>query len=189
MPTTENSLLLQWIEKTAPLIDFASLGRRIGRNNYKKLELYMFFWFALEIVILILSDFIRFNIFVEICVFILFSYRLFEILITSFNSVFLSVLEGKRSGPIARLFLTVQFNYIEVMAIFSLFFFLLLSDVSLVKSINYSVSLATLSGTTFDEKVTGLYIAGIAEMLFGIFFVTGIIAALVNYLGAREGKK
>jgi hypothetical protein len=37
--------------------------------------------------------------------------------------------------------------------------------------------------TTDDNAV---FVASISEMLLGIFFVTGVITAIANYLGAKE---
>ncbi len=182
----EGSILWGGLELIFSALEKLSLGKAIEKDRPRRLEIYVLSWLVAEIITLVTVAFIPAGKLAWIFIFVLFSYRLFEVFITAFNAVIISVMEGKKTRSIPRVFIFVLLNYIEVMIIFAVFYFFLLEGASMMKSLNYSVSLATLSGITFDMDKDSLYLAGIIEMLLGIFFIAGALAALVNYLGSRE---
>ncbi len=77
-------------------------------------------------------------------------------------------------------------NYVEVNLIFAIIFNFVLDHEPVIKSLQESVSLATLTGANFDTENTGVFVTSIFEMLFGVFFVAGIIGTLANYVGSKE---
>jgi|WetSurMetagenome_2_1015567.scaffolds.fasta_scaffold845209_2 hypothetical protein len=95
-------------------------------------------------------------------------------------------MQKKKLHSVPRLFSLILVNYIEIILIFGIIFDFLFKQSDIIKSFYYSVSLATLSGTTFNNPTSPLFNASIFEMLLGVFFVTGAIAAIANYLGAKE---
>jgi hypothetical protein len=69
---------------------------------------------------------------------------------------------------------------------FSIIFNFLMDHPSVLNTLNTSASLATLAGFTFDNPNDAIFAVGISAILLGIFFVTGVIAAIANYLDAKE---
>jgi hypothetical protein len=117
---------------------------------------------------------------------VLLSYHLFEIGVTSFNSVIISPIKGEKHRSVPRLFSLILADYIEVILIFGIFFNILIAADTVLKSLHMSVSLATLAGASLSQESDVIFIASIAEMSFAIFFVAGAIATISNYLGSKE---
>ena len=182
----ETGLLLHWIESGSNLVVKASLGRRLEQGHPNRLDIYIISWFILQVILTITLIFTSLSGAAEIIIIVVLVYRLFEISITNFDSVFVRVMQKKSHKSVPRLFSLIFVNYIEMILIFGIIYELLIVDASMARSLNYSVSLATLSGISFDNPTTGLYIAGIFEMLLGVFFVTGAIGAIASYIGEKE---
>jgi len=80
-------------------------------------------------------------------------------------------------------------NYVELILIFSAIFYQLFGRTSIAMALNYSVSLATLSGASFSVDNTALYATGIFEMLLGLMFIAFILGTIINYLSERDSAK
>jgi hypothetical protein len=182
----EIGLLLRLVESGSNTAVKVSLGRRLEENHPNHLDIYIISWALFQLLIIIALVFTSFGDAVKTIIFILLGYQLLEIAITNFDSVFVRVMQGKGHKSVPRLFSLIFVNYIEIILSFGIIFRLLINNATVAQSLNYSVSLATLSGLTFDNPTTALYIAGIIEMLLGVFFVTGAIAAIANYIGEKE---
>ncbi len=181
----ESGLLLQWIELGSNIAVKASFGRRLEQRHANRLDIYMISWFLFQLILIVALIFTSLDI-AKIAIIVLLGYRLFEIGVTNFDTVFVRVMQHRAHKSVPRLFSLIFINYVEIILSFGVIFQFLIDNSSVAKSLNYSVSLATLSGLTFDNPTTGLYIAGIFEMLLGVFFVTGAIAAIANYIGEKE---
>ncbi len=182
----ENGLLLRWIESGANQLVKISIGRRLEKGHPNRLDIYLLSWYIFLISLIVIIIFIHIGMLAETVLIAILSYHLLEIGVTNFDSVFVQVMQRKRHRSIPRLFSLVLANYIEVILIFGIIFDLLYDQQDIIQSFNYSVSLATLSGTSFNNPTPALNIAGIIEMMLGIFFATGAIAAIANYIGSEE---
>ncbi len=183
--TQESGLLLHWIELGSNMAVKASLGRRLEQQHPNRLDVYVISWFLLQLILIITLIFASLEV-AKIVIIVLLAYRLFEIGVTNFDSVFVRVMQHRAHKSVPRLFSLIFINYIEIILSFGIIFQFLIDNSSIAKSLNYSVSLATLSGLTFDNPTTALFITGIFEMLLGVFFVTGAIAAIASYIGEKE---
>jgi hypothetical protein len=182
----EDSFIFVGFKRLFRILESLSLGKAIEGSVHPRLEVYIVVWMFLEVCLVIASYFITFSQAALNVIFALFYYRLFEIFVTSMNSVIIWPMEKKRSRPIGRIFVLVVLNYLEVMVLFGFIFYSLLGQNSFMLGLNYSVSLATLSGVTIQTESQAIYAAGIVEMLLGAFFIAGVLSALFNYLGPRE---
>jgi hypothetical protein len=182
----DHGTLLRWMESIVGILIQVSLGKRIEGTRANRLDIYISSWAAFEIIILIVLAFVNIGAPVEIILFILLSYHLFEIAVATFNSVIITPLEGKKHSSVPRLFSLILVNYFEIILIFAIMYNFLMDHESVLKSLNLSVSLATLAGANPDKESNPIFIATIAEMLLGIFFIGGAIATVSNYIGNKE---
>jgi hypothetical protein len=181
-----DGLLMKWLETATNVAVNLSLGRLLEKIKPSLLDIYFVTWLSFQIITLLLLVFYRFSGFTQAVLLVLFSYRLLEIGVTMFDSVFISVIQKKRHRSIPRLFSLVVVSYLEVALTFGIIFNFLMGHPSVLNTLNTSVSLVTLAGFSFDKTDNAIFAASIAEMLLGIFFVTGVIAAIASYLGAKE---
>ncbi len=182
----ETGLLLHWMEAIGDQVVKISIGRKLERGRPNRLDMYILGWFLIQSALLVTLVFVNVSNLVENIIIAVLSYHLLEIAITNFDSVFIKVMQKKRHHSIPRLFSLVLANYIEVILIFTIIFDLLYNQADIVQSLNYSVSLATLAGASFQNPTSALNAAAVIEMMLGIFFVTGAIGTIANYLGSQE---
>jgi hypothetical protein len=182
----DHGLLLQWFEAAVQLLVRLSLGKKLEAGRASNLDIYVLVWLALEIIILTVMALVPLVSPVKTTLVILFSYHLFEIGVTSFSSVIIAPIQGKRHSTVPRIISLVLIDYIEIIFIFAIILKFAQDGEPVLKSLQQSVSLSTLAGVNFDSESTSVFLASIFEMLFGVFFVTGIIATLANYIGAKE---
>ena len=95
-------------------------------------------------------------------------------------------IEGKRHSTVPRIVSLVMVDYIEVIQIFAIILNFTLENAPVLKSLQQSVSLATLAGVNFETENTFIFLISLFELLYGVFFVTGIIATLANYVGSKD---
>jgi hypothetical protein len=182
----DHGLIISWLESSISFLVKLSLGKRLEGIHPNRLDVYILSWLTLEIAVLIILTFTNLSALTLIILSVLFSYHLFEIAVTSFNSVIIMPIQKKRHRSMPRVFSLVLVDYLEVILIFGIIFHFLLEHDSILKSLKYSVSLATLAGINIDQESNVIFLAVIFEMLFGIFFLTGIIATIANYIGSKE---
>ncbi len=182
----EHGLLLRWLESSVGGVNKISLGRWLEKGHPNHLDYYLIFWFIVLILFIVWQAFTSLNGPWVTVVTAVLSYRLLEIAVNTFDSVFIMVMMGKRHRSIPRLFSLILANYVQVIWAFGLLFDLLMSQTSLSTAFYDSAALATLAGTSFDNPSTGLLVISIFEMLLGVLFIAGAIAAVANYLGNKE---
>jgi hypothetical protein len=182
----DHGLLISWFEAVTGFLVKLSLGKKMEGTRPEGLDIYVLGWLTFIIVILIILAFIPLSGVVMTILIILFSYHLFEIAVTSFNSVIIAPIEKKKNSSVPRKFSLVLVNYVEVILVFTIFLNFVLDYEPILKSLQESVSLATLAGASIDTESNAVFLTSIFEMLFGIFFVTGIIASIANYIGSKE---
>lgn len=182
----DHGLLVRWLEAATKALIRLSLGKKLEGIHPDRLDVYVLSWLAFEIALIVLMVFVHLASPVTIVLIVLFSYHLFEIAITSFNSVIIRPIEHKKHHSMPRLFSLVFFDYIELILIFGIIFKFILDNASMMKSMLYSVSLATLAGANFDEQTNAVLLASIFELLLSVFFIAGAIATIANYLGPKE---
>ncbi|GEM_PF-5494102 len=185
----EQGFLLSGFEKVFKTLDNLSLGNYISRGNHRKLEFYILGWIVLEILMLVLLCTSEIDHVIIWTLLGILCYRLFETFATNFYSVIILVMERKRVRSISRTFVVALLNYVELILIFSAIFYQLFGRTSIAMALNYSVSLATLSGASFSVDNTALYATGIFEMLLGLMFIAFILGTIINYLSERDSAK
>jgi len=84
-----------------------------------------------------------------------FAYRLFELFVISFHS-FYDALNKLKHRSKARMIASVLLKHAETILIFGFWFYLQVDSATIVKCLDYSVSLATLSGLTLQTETTSL---------------------------------
>lgn len=165
-----------------------SLGKKVEGwfKNENSLDFYVLFWLAFEIAILIVLVYVLFNNLAAVIFSVVLAYHLFEIGVTSFNSVVIAPIQKKKQSSVPRKFSLVLVNYIEVILIFAIILSFVMESDSVLKNLQTSVSIATLAGTNLDQESNAIFLTVIAEMIFGVFLVAGIIASIANYIGSKE---
>jgi hypothetical protein len=185
----EQGFLLAGFEKLFKILDRLALGNLFSGGNHRKLETYILGWIVFEILLIILLGTSRIDTVITWTLLGILCYRLFEAFETNFYSVIILVMERKRVRSMPRTFVVALLNYIEVILIFGAIFYQLFGSTSIAKALNYSVSLATLSGASFSVDDTALYVTGIFEMLLGLMFIAFILGTIVNYLSERDSRQ
>jgi hypothetical protein len=181
-----HGLLMKWFEVITDMLVKLSLGKKFESSHADWLDIYIISWSAFEIAILVILVFFSLDRLATTVLFVLLSYHLFEIAVTSFNSVIILPLKRKQHRSVPRLFSLVLMNYLEVILIFGIIFNLLLGAEPFSKNLLYSVSLAVLNVPSFDQQSCAVITASIFELLFGCLFVVGVIGTLTNYIGSKE---
>ena len=185
-PKTEKSLVIAGARYVLGFLGCLSIGKRISRGHPFHHDIYSLSWLLVQVATIgVVAVFSPGGAF-PVVIFALFGYRLFEILVNSFQSIIIAVVEHERHESAGQLVGLVIVNYLEIMVIFGVFFSFLGEGATVAQSLSSSVALATLSGLTVAGGSGALFFIGILEMLFGIFFIAGAIAVLANYLGTRE---
>jgi len=184
--TPDHGILMQGFEAVTAFLLRFSLAKKLEDRNPNGLDIYTISWLVLEIVLIIVLVFNTLNSPVKIALSVLLVYHLFEIGVTSFNSVIIMPLERKRHRSVPRLFSVVLVNYIEVILTFTVIFKFLLATDSMLKSLQNSVYLAALNAPVFNQETNTIIAASIFEVIFGILFIAGLIGVLTNYLGSKE---
>jgi hypothetical protein len=182
----EQGFLLPWFEKAFRLLDHFALGIIIARGSHKKLETDILGWVVFEVLVIILLVTTNISTVITWTLLAILCYRLFEVFETNFYSVIILIMERKRVRSVPRTFVIVLVNYFELIIIFGALFYQLFGRTSISKALNYSVSLATLSGASFNVEDSALYVTGIFEMLLGLMFIAFVLATIINYLSERE---
>lgn len=185
----EQGFLLPWFENLFKILDNLALGIYIARGSHRKLEVYILAWIAFEVLVIILMGTTGMGTVITWTLLGILCYRLFEVFETNFYSVIILVLEHKRVRSMPWTFVISLFNYVEVILIFGAIFYRLFGLTSIAKALNYSVSLATLSGASFSVDAAALYVTGIFEMLMGLMFIAFILATIINYLSESESNR
>ena len=156
------------------------------KGHPSRLDIYIISWLLFEVILLIVLAFIPLEISVGIIFIGLLSYHPLEIAVTSFKSVIIDPVMSEKRHSVPRLLSLVLVDYIEIVLIFGIIYNFLFEHPSVWKSLNLSISFATLAGASLEKENNFIFIASISEMLLGILFVTGVIATIANYIGSKE---
>jgi hypothetical protein len=184
--TQDHGILMRGFEAVTAFLLRFSLAKKLEDKNPDRLDIYTISWVVCEIVLIVVLVFSTLNSPVKIVLSVLLVYHLFEIGVTSFNSVIIMPLERKRHRSVPRLFSIVLVNYIEVILTFTVVFKFLLEADSVMRNLQNSVYLAALNAPVFSHENNVIIAASIFEVLFGILFIAGLIGVLTNYLGSKE---
>lgn len=184
----DHGLLISLIEAVTEFLAKFSLGKKVEGwvKNENSLDFYILFWLVFEITVLISLAYVTVSGLMAMILTIVLGYHLFEIAVTSFSSVVIAPIQNKKHSSVPRKFSLVLVNYLEVILIFTIIFCFVFESDSVLKNLQTSVSIVTLTGATLDQESNAIFVAVIIEMLFGIFFVTGLIGSIANYIGNKE---
>jgi hypothetical protein len=184
--TPDHGILMRGFEAVTAFFVRFSLAKKLEDKHPNGLDIYTISWVVAEIVLIVVLVFNTLNSPAKIALSAVLIYHLFEIGVTSFNSVVIMPLERKRHLSVPRLFSVVLVNYIEVILVFTVIFKFLLEADSVMKSLQNSVYLAALNAPVFSQETNTIIAASVFEVIFGILFIAGLIGVLTNYLGNKE---
>ena len=117
----ESGLILHWIELGSNMAVKTSFGRRLEQHHPNRLDIYMISWFLFQLIVIIALIFTPLDI-AKNAIIVLLAYRLFEIGITNFDSVFVRVMQHRAHISVPRLFSLIFINYIEIILSFGVIF-------------------------------------------------------------------